>query len=213
MPALPSFITYRPGKKAKAAIKAPFSLLRGDNNSTTSSTSQQQPTTTDVIDINNSRYSLDFDGGKPSGSFEQDVFDDLRSSQLNLTTGPSPQVELDIDLSSNVFSDWLEAFSGADTKQKQEAIASHLKRLTHLKNSVSLNVKREKSKESEDEANGHEDLASSSSEDVAASIRAIDVSSKIQKHLYHQILLASSSKASHINTLPEHDDVLRVSIC
>ncbi|KAF8809618.1 hypothetical protein BYT27DRAFT_7135848 [Phlegmacium glaucopus] len=182
MPALSSFITYRPGKKAKAAIKSHFSLLRGDNSTTSSTTSQQQYTTADVIDINNSRYSLDFDGGKPSDSFEQDVFDDPRSSELNLTTGTSPQVELDIDLSSNVFSDWLEAFSGPNAKQ--EAIASHLKRLTRLKNSVSLNTKREESKEGE--ANGGQVLASSS-EDIPINFRAID--------------------ASHLDALLEHDDV------
>ena len=111
MPVCPSFIYY-PGKKAKAAIRVPFSLLHGDNATTTSSTTSHQPET-DVIDINH--HSLDFDIGKPASTYEQDVFANSRSSQHNLT---SPHVELDIDLSPNVLSDWLEAFSGMEGKQE-----------------------------------------------------------------------------------------------
>lgn len=172
MPALPSFITYRPGKKAKAAIKAPFSLLRGDS-STASSPALHQPFTPpdvvepDVIDINHSHYS---DGGNPSTSSEQDVFDNPRSSQQSLST--SPQVELDIDLSSNGFSDWLEAFSSGDAKKEAQA-KRRLTRLTHL------NVQLDELKEGEGEA----DRGVTSSEDMIAGLQAIDVSCKVQLHL------------------------------
>lgn len=176
MPPLSSFITYRPGKKAKAAIKAPFSLLRGDSSTTTSSTtSHQQTTSTDVIDIN---HSLDFDIGKPSTSYEHEVFDDSRSSQHNhnLTGGASPQVELDIELSSdsNGFSDWLEAFD-----VKQEAIPS--RRLTRLKKPVSLNI----TLEEEGQGEAGEGFAS---EDITSNLQAIDVSFKDLIYLWHQIL-------------------------
>lgn len=196
MPTLPAFITYRPGKKAKAAIKAPFALLRGDSASSSSTTPHQQPVETDVIDINNSRYSLDFDGGKPTDSFEQNILDDPKNSLSDLTAGTSPQVELDIDLSSNGLSDWFEAFSGAGAKQ------ASLNRLSSLKNPGSLNVVSEVSKEGEGE-----DFASLS-EDV---VGAMDVSSKVQIRLWLQIL--SCSKASPLSTLPERDDILQVSIC
>lgn len=168
MPPLSSFITYRPVKKAKAAIKAPFSLLRGDTSSTIS---HQQ--FTDVIDINNS---FDFDGGRPTPSFDQDVFDDPQSSHHNLSSDTSPQVELDIDLSPNGFSDWLKSFSDTDHKQD---IAT-LKRFTRLRNSMSLNPKHEKLKQGAGEAEVP-------SKDIDASIQAINVSSKV----------VSSTKSHH----------------
>lgn len=176
MPTLPAFITYRPGKKAKAAIKAPFALLRGDSATSSSTAPHQQPVETDVIDINNSRYSLDFDGGKPSDSFEQNVLDNPKNSQSDSTGGTSPQVELDIDLSSNGLSDWFEAFSGAGAKQ------ASLNRLSSLKNQGFLNVVSKVSKEGEGEG---EDFAPLS-EDV---VGAMDVSSKVQ--------YSSGSKSYH----------------
>lgn len=182
MPALPSFITYRPGKKAKAAIRAPFSLLRGDSSTASSSTSHQPftPTTDvvepDVIDINHFNYS---DSRNPSSSFEQDVLDNPRSSQPSLSA--SPQVELDIDISSNGFSDWLEAFSNGDPKKEAQA----KKRLTRLIHPGSLNVKLEELKEAEAEP----DRGASSEEDMDADLQAVDVSCKVQLHLWHRILL------------------------
>ena len=180
MPALSSFIPYRPGKRAKAAIKAPFSLLHRDS-STASSSASHQPFTPpdvveppDVIDINHSHFSLDSDGGDHKDSFEQDVLDSPRSYQLNLST--SPQVELDIDLSSNGLSDWLEAFSGDSKKEGQIK-----KRFTRLNHPVSLDVRLEKLKEGE----GETDRGASSSEDMAASLRTMDVSCKIQIHLFN----------------------------
>lgn len=158
MPALPSFIYYRPGKKAKAAIRSPFSLLRGDSSTASSSTSHQpspltpdvvDPTVADpeVIDINHTHYS---DGGHPSASFDDHS---RSSSQLNLST--SPQVELDIDLSSNGLSDWLEAFSSGDPKKEAKA----KKRLSRLIQPGSLNAKIKELTEEEGEADrGLEDM-------------------------------------------------------
>lgn len=185
MPALSSLIGYRPGKKAKAAIRAPFLLLRGDSTTTssTTSTSHQHFTPTEVIDINHSRYSLDVDSGNPSTSLDQDVSDvcnDPRPSQHIPSTPPplnpstSPQVELDIDLSSNGFSDWLEAFNGPDPRKDAK-----MNLLTRLKNSLSLNVELEELKEGEDEV----DRGASSSEDIITSLEAMDVSAKVQIHL------------------------------
>lgn len=189
MPALSSFITYRPGKKTKAAIRSPFSLLRGDSATASSSISHQpfipptpevvEPTVVepDVIDINHSHYS---DDGIPSASFEQDVFDNPRSSsQLNISA--SPQVELDIDLSSNGFSDWLEAFSSGDPKK--EALAK--RRLTRLNFPGSLNIKLENLKEGKGEA----DRRPSLSEDMVASFQTVEVSCKLQLLLWQRILL------------------------
>lgn len=153
---------------------APFSLLRGDSSSpgpssSTASTSYQPFTPPDVvepdvIDINHSNYS---DGGKPSASFEQD--DNPRSSQLGLST--SPQVELDIDLSSNGFSDWLEAFSGGDPKKEVQA----KRRLTRLTHPVSPRVMLEVLKEGDGEA----DRGASSTEDMFSSLQAMDVSCNV----------------------------------
>jgi hypothetical protein len=190
MPALSSFITYRPGKKTKAAILAPFSLLRGDSSSPgpSSSSTSYQPFTPpdviepDVIDINHSHYS---DSRKPSASFEQDVPDNPRSSQQGLST--SPQVELDIDLSSNGLSDWLEAFSGGDPKKEIQA-KRRLTRLTHpVSPSVILQVLQE--------GDGEADRGASSEEDMFSSLQAINVSSNVHLLLSHRILLCLQGRA------------------
>lgn len=155
---------------------APFSLLRGDSAIASSSTPHRPFTPPnvvepDVIDINHSHYS---DSRTPSTSFEQqDVFDNPRSSQLNLST--SPQVELDIDLSSNGFSDWLEAFSDRDPKKEAKA----KRRMTRLTHPVSLNVELDELKEGE----GETGRGPSSSEDMVASLQPMDVSCKVQLNL------------------------------
>lgn len=118
----------------------------------------------DVIDINHSHYS---DDGLPSASTEHATFDDPRSSsQLNLSA--SPQVELDIDLSSNGFSDWLEAFSSGDPKREALAkrrLSRHpVSKIDELKEGVDI-----------------------SSEDM---FEALDVSCNIHLHLCHRILLS-----------------------
>lgn len=147
---------------------APFSLLRGDSSTASSSTSYRPFTPPevvepDVIDINHSHYP---DTRDPSASFEQDVFDNPRSSSQLNNISTSPQVELDIDLSSNGLSDWLEAFSSGDPKK--EALAK--RRLTRLNH---LNLKLEQLKENEGE--GEADIGASSSEDMIAGLQ-IDVS-------------------------------------
>lgn len=158
---------------------APFSLLRGDGSTASSSTSYQPFTPPDVvepdvIDINQSHYQ---DVRNPSVSFEQDVFDNPRSSsQHNLST--SPQVELDIDLSSNGFSDWLEAFSSGDPKKDVQA----KRRLTRLN---SLNVKLEAFKAGESEPD-----RGAPSEDMVASLQAMDVSCNFHLLFVHRILLS-----------------------
>ena len=166
MPALSSLIVYRPGKKARAAIKAPFSLLRGESSTAPSTTSHQRSTPTEVIDINHSRFTLDIDAGNPPVSSKQDVCANPKPSSSQLDLSASPQVELDIDLSSNGFSDWLEAFNGPDAKRE-----ARMNRLTPMKHSFSLK--------------GLRDGASSSEEIVTS----LDVSSKVRTHLYYYILL------------------------
>jgi hypothetical protein len=171
MPAFSSLISYRRGKRTKATIlKVPFSLLRGDSTTTTSSAnSHQQFKATDVIDINNStRSSLDFDVGKP---FE--VSDDPESTQHNLSTGTSPQVELDIDLSNDFSSEWLQTISG-DAKQ------AAMKRLT-LKNLVSLKLQLEESKK-EGRAGGGGDLPFSL-DDIMDVSSSLDTSLALSLHV------------------------------
>lgn len=119
----------------------------------------------DVIDINHSHYSEDT---VPSASFEQEVFDNPRRSSSQLNLSASPQVELDIDLSSNGFSDWLEAFSNGDPKK--EALAK--RRLTRLN---LLNAKLGELKEGE----GQADRGPSSSEEMISTFQALDVSCKV----------------------------------
>jgi len=203
MPALSSFITYRPGKKAKAAIRSPFSLLRGDSATASSSTSHQPFTPPapdivepivvepDVIDINHSHYS---DDGFRSASFEQDGFDNTRSSQHNLSA--SPQVELDIDLSSNGFSDWLEAFSSGDPKK--EALARR-----YTRNQVSR-IGELKGGE------GEADRGPSSSEDMVTSFQALDAEhddilqeSLTLKHPYSMSIPDSSSTDRQVSRPPD----------
>lgn len=129
----------------------------------------------DVIDINHSHYSEDT---VPSASFEQEVFDNPRRSSSQLNLSASPQVELDIDLSSNGFSDWLEAFSNGDPKK--EALAK--RRLTRLN---LLNAKLGELKEGE----GQADRGPSSSEEMISTFQALDVSCKVSLHLWQRILL------------------------
>ncbi|KDR77312.1 hypothetical protein GALMADRAFT_246668 [Galerina marginata CBS 339.88] len=114
MPALPSFITYKPGRRTKAAIKSPFSLLRGEP-----STSFIPPPVpplppsyvhAEVIDINDQgpRYSLDFDGGKPIDESEKNLVDE-EPRYKRPDPSASPQVQLDIDVSPEALTDWFAA--------------------------------------------------------------------------------------------------------
>jgi len=116
MPALPSFITYKPGRRAKAAIKA----LRGESSHSPSPRTPQPHLknlgfSEEVIDIKDERYSLDFDGGRPN-SDENDILDEVfhhrQQQQTRLShasSSTSPPVKLEIDLPPEALSDWFAA--------------------------------------------------------------------------------------------------------
>ncbi|CAA7269931.1 unnamed protein product [Cyclocybe aegerita] len=113
MPALPSFITSR---KGKVAFKSPFTLLRGEQSTPASvqvavPAVPPHPLADEVLVINdrNARhYSLDFDGGQPIDEYETDIIDEeLRNPRPN--NAPTPQVQLDIDLSPEGLTDWFAA--------------------------------------------------------------------------------------------------------
>lgn len=107
MPALPSFINYKSGRKTKT-IKSPFSLLRGEPSTSTATANLPRYVPIEVIDIHDQggRYSLDFDGGKPIDDYENPIVDQEPSHQGAATS--SPQVQLDIDFST-ALTDWFPA--------------------------------------------------------------------------------------------------------
>ncbi|KAJ3515608.1 hypothetical protein NLJ89_g1656 [Agrocybe chaxingu] len=113
MPALPSFITNR---KGKVAFKSAFTLLRGEHSTPASvqpavPAAPPHPLADEILVINdrNARhYSLDFDGGQPIDEYETDIIDEeLRNPRPN--NAPTPQVQLDIDLSPEGLTDWFAA--------------------------------------------------------------------------------------------------------
>ncbi|KIM41588.1 hypothetical protein M413DRAFT_151591 [Hebeloma cylindrosporum] len=116
MPALPSFINYKSGRKTK---KSPFSLLRGEPSTSSATASPPRNyVTTEVIDIHDQavRYSLDFDGGKPIDVYENPIVDQDTPYPAGAS---SPQVQLDIEFSPPL-TDWFpadllqsEGFNGA----------------------------------------------------------------------------------------------------
>jgi hypothetical protein len=108
MPALPSFITYKPGRRAKAAIKAPFTLLRGESSHSPGPT--KNPVISEVIDIKDERYSLDFDGGRPT-SDEDNILDEVfqQTRLSHASSSSSPPVKLEIDLPPEALTDWFAA--------------------------------------------------------------------------------------------------------
>jgi len=182
MPALPSFINYKAGRKAKAVIRSPFSLLRGEASTSTSTPVPPSPHffTTEVIDINDrgpKRYSLDFDGGKPIDEYETDIID--RSPRLLRTeTTSSPQVQLNIDLSSpEGLTDWFAANflpsegaqvpavggsgkAGPSGLKKEKAGAGASEVLNGTESILDM---------------GEDDEGADSSEEVIASLEAMDV--------------------------------------
>lgn len=119
MPALPSFKNYKPNWKAKAAIKTPFSLRRGENPASPSPPNASHPSNTEIIDIKedkDDRSSLDFDGGKPN-EFESNIVDsdDLPTSRLS-DASVSPPAKLEIDLAPEALTDWFAAnFPGGES--------------------------------------------------------------------------------------------------
>jgi len=184
MPALPSFINYRSGRRTKA-IKSPFSLLRGESSTSTATANLPRSyESTEVIDIHdlNARYSLDFDGGKPIDDYENPIVDQEPPYQGVGTS--SPQVQLDIDFSP-ALGDWFPA----DLLQSEGSNgAAEGLRLSGrgLRNGVAntsastgglgfLNGGRDSLTGNGDEDGGSSSL--SSSEDIIANLRAMDVSS------------------------------------
>ncbi|KAF4612871.1 hypothetical protein D9613_011176 [Agrocybe pediades] len=115
MPDLRSFIT---GRKNKAPIKSPFAIGRWGGGEPSTSTAPPPPPvpplpaylTSEVIDIGDqsTRYSLDFDGGKPVDEYEKDLVDEEPRFPRPDTT-VSPQVQLDIELSPEGLTDWFAA--------------------------------------------------------------------------------------------------------
>ncbi|KAF5323113.1 hypothetical protein D9611_009235 [Ephemerocybe angulata] len=104
MPALPSFMSYRPqlGK-----VKSSFALAkrRLEGGPSTSSISQQPTTSQEVLDIGDSygKNSMDFFDAGPSALSEENM-----QTQTPNFRGSSPHLQLDLDLSTDTdqFSDW-----------------------------------------------------------------------------------------------------------
>jgi hypothetical protein len=193
MPALPSFINYKPGRKTRAAIKSPFSLLRGDPSASTATASPlQNLITEDVIDINDnpSRHSLDFDGGKPIDTYDNTLMGERLGQRAEIA---SPQVQLpDIDFSREPLTDWFSA-NFPQSEGSSRAVEGPKPSGSGLRNEVanmsastgSLGLKdgmkgMEESSgvgdDDEDEDEDDESSPTSSSEDVLANLRAMDVS-------------------------------------
>ncbi len=126
MPVLPSFITYKPGRRARAVIKAPFTLLRGES----SHSQTTHPVIPEVIDIKDERYSLDFDGGRPT-SDENNILDDVfQQTRLSNASSASPPVKLEIDLPPEALTDWFAANfprSENQTDEKEEETRNSIK--------------------------------------------------------------------------------------
>jgi len=189
MPALPSFITYKPGRKTKAAIKAPFFLLRGEPSTSSATASPvQNSVPADVIDINDHSpsYSLDFDGGKPIDIYENPIVDEVLRYRPAGTA--SPQVQLDIDFSEETLTNWFppdflqsEESNGVakGTKPRGCSLRNKAANMSASTGSLGLEEGMKRVKGSSVVGNDGEDDESSptsSSEEVLASLRAMDVS-------------------------------------
>lgn len=198
MPALPSFITGRNKSKASATKSSPFSILRGAE---PSPPPPPVPTIiarnffrTDVIEINNNagRYSLDFDGGKPTDEFEKALFDEAPNQPQPDSTS-SPQVKLDIELSSpEALTDWFAAnflseFPAGKAQEPTSSGGSGLRNEVALKVSSSggSNLSNGRAAPSPQFEDGRDDdsfSTSSSSEDVIANLQAMNVSTFFLRH-------------------------------
>ena len=185
MPALPSFINYRSGRRTKA-IKSPFSsLLRGESSTPTATANLPRSyETTEVIDIHdpNARYSLDFDGGKPIDEYENPIVDQEPAYQGAGTS--SPQVQLDIDFSP-ALGDWFPAdllqSEGSNGAAEGLKLSGRGLRNGAVNRSTSTgglgfpNGGRDNLRGNDDEDGGSSSL--SSSEDIIANLRAMNVGS------------------------------------
>lgn len=204
MPALPSFINYKSGRRTKT-IKSPFSLLRGEFSSSTSTATANLPrnyATAEVIDIHDqaARYSLDFDGGKPIDHYENPIVD--QEPPYQAAGNSSPQVQLDIDFST-ALTDWFPA----DLLHSKEfnGVAGGLKSGgSGLRNEVAntsastgglgfVNGGRGNSTGNDDEDGGSSSI--SSSEDIIANLKAMNVSPPCQQILFQPIYLFNKAFA------------------
>lgn len=99
MPAIPSFInSYKPGRKAKAAIKSSLSRF---NRSEPSTNPQPDippdlgsPAVSAIIDIKDDRSSLDFDGGQPD-EYTSDLVDAPSPAPAKLEITLPPELRID----------------------------------------------------------------------------------------------------------------------
>jgi len=123
MPAIPSFINYKPAWKAKAAIKSSLSRFNRSEAPSSSTPPDAPPTTSSpavstVIDIKDDS-SMDFDGGQPN-EFEKDVVDKASqpdSSNVSSASGPE---KLEVSLPPELRIDWFaEKFTGVPSNPKK----------------------------------------------------------------------------------------------
>ncbi|KAF9485730.1 hypothetical protein BDN70DRAFT_539768 [Pholiota conissans] len=192
MPALPSFFPGRNKAKASATKSSPFSILRGGEPST--SLPLPPPVAvpaiiarnffrTDVIEINNTntgRYSLDFDGGKPTDEYEKALFDEVPSPLAENSS--LPQVKLDIE-SPEALSDWFAA-NFLSEYPAGKAQASTSAGASGSRNEVGLNASSpgdptDRAAPSPQFEDGRDDASfstTSSSEDVIANLQAMNPS-------------------------------------
>lgn len=165
MPALPSFINYRPGRRrAKAAAKA---SLRGE--SSASPIIATNRVISQVIDIKDARHSLDLDGGRSSeeGNF---ILDDVSQQTRLSNTSSAPPAKLEIDLAPEVLSDWFAAnFPGSGTGDKKGGTVNETDVLESSSESL------DDDKVILGQVTGQEDLAKTS-EAVIAGLESMDVS-------------------------------------
>jgi len=189
MPALSSFI-YKPGRKNKGAIKAPF-LRRGPVEQSTALASPvpqplppQKYLTSEVIDIGDqsTRYSLDFDGGKPIDESENDLIDEEpRFPRPDTTLSPRVQLQLDIELSPEEdLTDWFRTNfpqTGAQGPEQSKASGSGLRNEVLIEAS---NANGYRNGNSNGESVEDDDASyATSSEDVLETLQTMNVSIKL----------------------------------
>ena len=190
MPALPSFIAGFKSKAAGSNLKSPFTIRRGEPRAPTPPppppAALPEYHRADVIDINNqSRYSLDFDGGRPNDEFEKAIFDDSpRVTKADTTI--SPQVKLDIELSPEALTDW---FASNFMAQFPEAMLQGVPQAggSGPRNEAPLasahageraNNGRADPTPAPQDGRDDQSISASSSEDVIANLQAMNVSTR-----------------------------------
>ncbi|PPQ92532.1 hypothetical protein CVT25_010365 [Psilocybe cyanescens] len=188
MAPLSSFINSKSGRKAKSVIKSPFAYLRGEPSTLPIPPIPVLPPpqsfdSTEVIDINDqgTRYSLDFDGGKPIDEYEKDLVDQQRLPRADSTV--SPQVQLDIDLSPDGLTDWFPSsflrnstYNAAPAKEQAYVGGSGLRNEVSKQSSSSGSFRELNGKNGAGSLNEDDESYSTSSEDVLANLQAMNPS-------------------------------------